>query len=318
MNSYNSYKPIISISRRTDVPAFYSPWLKQRLREGWVEYLHPYSRRYFRLGLKPEDVSALVFWSKDYGPFFDVLPLLKSKLYSFYCHFTITGLPSDLEPKVPPLNTSLNSFKKLASETSPGRIQWRYDPIIISQELSFKHHLERFDFIATRLSGYTKRCIVSFVNRYKKIEGRLEGKGINVINPTLKEKIELLKELKKIGIRHNIDMYSCCDDAMLASGIKKARCIDPEILSDHCGVNTSPMAFSPTRKECGCLKSFDIGFYDTCAHECLYCYANSNIDRVRKNYKRHNPSAGSLIEVEDKYRTQKKQTPNLQRELFSA
>lgn len=277
------------------MPAFYGPWLKQRLKEGWVEYIHPYSRRLFLLSLAPEDVSALVFWSKNYGPFLDILPLLKDAPFPFYCHYTITGLPSEIEPNVPSLETSLDLFKRLASETSPGWIQWRYDPIIISSALPLDHHIERFDFIASRLSGYTRRCIVSFVNRYKKIEERMKKSGINMTTPSLEEKIRLLRELRKIGTGKNIDLYSCCDNSMLVSGIKKARCIDPEILSNDCGVDVSGIKYSPTRKECGCLKSFDIGFYDTCPHECLYCYANSDIAQVRKNRDRHDPDSHSLL-----------------------
>lgn len=309
-------RPIISISRRTDIPAFYAPWLKRRLEEGWVEYVHPYSRKRFQVSLKAAHVAALVFWSKNFGPFFQVLPLLKAHSIPFYCLYTITGLPSALEGKVPPLEASLSSFRKLAEETSPDRIQWRYDPIILSPALTVDYHRKRFDSIASQLSGFTRRCIVSFVNRYKKIQGRLEKSGFRLMDPPVEEKFFLLRELMKIGKRYEIDLYYCCDEGMLASGIKKARCVDPEILSKHCGVDISRMVFSPTRKDCGCLKSLDIGFYDTCPHGCVYCYANSRVNLVEKNWARHDPASSSLLVCEEDDGWESRERKNGQMELF--
>lgn len=292
-------KPVISISRRTDIPAFYSPWLKRRLEQEWVEYLHPYSRKVFRLPLGVGEISALVFWSKNFRPFLDILPFLKDRAYPFYCLYTITGLPSTLESKVPPLSVSVETFKKLSLETSPGRVQWRYDPIVFSPCLSFDYHVEKFQWIASRLSGYTRRCIVSFMNRYRKLERRFGGAGVEIRDPSWEEKMGLLRSFVEIGSGYGMELSYCCDDAMSAGGIKKARCVDPAALSMDCGVDVSRMAFSPSRKDCGCLKSFDIGFYDTCPHGCLYCYANSRQEKVEKNWSGHDPEAGALIDAGD-------------------
>jgi hypothetical protein len=34
---------IISVSRRTDIPAFYAPWFLNRLREGFAGYVNPFA-----------------------------------------------------------------------------------------------------------------------------------------------------------------------------------------------------------------------------------------------------------------------------------
>lgn len=243
-----------------------------------------------------DKISALVFWSKNFGPFLDILPFLKDRAYPFYCLYTITGLPPALERKVPPLSASVETFKKLSMNISPGRVQWHYDPIVFSPSLTLDCHLERFQWIASRLSGYTSRCIVSFMNRYRKLERRLEGAGVEIIEPSWEEKMELLRNFVEIGRGHGVELFYCCDDTMSASGIKKARCVDPGILSSECGVDISRMVFSPSRKDCGCLKSFDIGSYDTCPHGCLYCYANSRQEMVEKNWSGHDPEGGALID----------------------
>jgi hypothetical protein len=41
------------------------------------------------------------------------------------------------------------------------------------------------------------------------------------------------------------------------------------------------------REFCGCMKSKDIGEYDTCPHLCEYCYANTSKDTAVRNYKQH-------------------------------
>jgi len=60
---------IISASRRTDIPAFYSKWFMNRVREGWCHVPNPFNKKQITLvSLRPEEVEAVVFWTRNPRP----------------------------------------------------------------------------------------------------------------------------------------------------------------------------------------------------------------------------------------------------------
>ena len=59
--------PIISCSRRTDIPAFLMDWIMEKIREGFVDVVNPFNNKQVsRVSLSPEHVKCIVWWSKDY------------------------------------------------------------------------------------------------------------------------------------------------------------------------------------------------------------------------------------------------------------
>ena len=123
--------PVISASRRTDIPGFYSEWFVNRLRAGFVYVQQPYSGRMSRVSLLPGDVSALVFWSKNYGPLLGRLEDVEKTTRNLFFHFTITG-NHELEFHVPDPKEAIRDYIHIARRYSPDHIIWRYDPVCIT------------------------------------------------------------------------------------------------------------------------------------------------------------------------------------------
>ena len=292
---------IISISRRTDIPAFYGEWFINRIRNGEAKYLHPFTRKYLSISLKPKDIAAIVFWTKNAKPFVKYLDEL-DKNYKFYFNYTITGLPNIFEGNLMKTDIAeiISNFQYLANRYSPEHIVWRYDPIILSNITTKEYHLRKFEILAKELKGYTKYCIISYVDLYarvKKYFTKLEEKNIIFYRPSLKERKELAEQLFDIANAYNISLLSCCESDLLSEKIKAASCIDGELLYKLFPEKMRENKLfkkGATRKGCNCTLSKDIGKYDTCPNGCMYCYANSNKEKALAYYKQHNVNSESM------------------------
>ncbi len=266
---------IISASRRTDIPAFYMPWFMHRLRAGTVSYPNPFGGQNHTLSLRPEDVHSIVFWSKFYGPFLCHVDELQAQGYAFYAHYTITGAPPCLEPNVPHWEQAVQVFRTLAARTSPRHVQWRFDPILLTDDLDAAFYLDRFRQIAAALEGATTRCYFSFATFYTKVTRRLEKAGIRFIDPPLEARQALVETLAAAASNHGMTLYSCCQADLLSARVRPAHCVDADLLAELFPDRPLTRTARPTREQCGCFASRDIGMYDTCPFGCLYCYANT-------------------------------------------
>jgi len=287
---------IISASRRTDIPAFYGEWFMNRIAEGFAGYVNPFNNKKYTVSLKKEDTASIVLWSKNFTPFIERTFLLKDEGYSLFFNYTITGLPGIFEPEAPDTDESLESIRLLSSRFSPEHINWRYDPVMVSDITGTDYHLNKFESLCRSLSGYIKRCYISFPTNYGKVERSFknftERTGISLISPDINERIALAEQISAIAEKYGIKVYSCCGDYLTSGKIAKGRCIDGEIISSISGKDLSKLKARPTRKECGCTESTDIGIYDSCPHGCIYCYANSNAAKASAYYKRYISDAG--------------------------
>ncbi len=288
---------IISVSRRTDVPAFYGDWFMRRIQEGFAGVVAPYGAKRYLVSLAPQDVDCFVFWSKDFTPFVPHLDTLDRLGYRFYFNYTLTALPGVFETDVDKTE-ALETLQYLGERYSPRHINWRFDPIILSNITDADFYLDNFERLAAQLAGRVERCYFSFVTEYEKVKRNLfplrAGQDIHLLPARPQEKIALAERLAAIADRYGIQMYSCCGDYLLGPRIHKGHCIDGALIEQLFFPQGFAHQAKPTRKECGCTESIDIGAYDTCPHGCLYCYANANKFMADSAFRRHDPDSAFL------------------------
>jgi len=284
---------IISASRRTDVPAFYSQWFLNRLKQGYVMVRNPMNPQLVsKVPLNPNLIDCIVFWTKNPRDMMKKLDQLKG--YNYYFLFTITSYGRDLERRLPKKEEIIDTFIELSQRIGKERVIWRYDPILISHTLDKNYHQLHFDYIANKLHSHTDRCIISFLDMYKKCERNLTGFNIKKLDSD--EMFHLAKMLNRIARKNHIEMVTCAEEIDLSPiGIGHGKCIDDDLISRICGYQLEVKKDSHQRKACYCVESIDIGAYNTCNHICLYCYANSDARIVKQNIALHNPESPLLF-----------------------
>lgn len=292
---------IISASRRTDIPAFYSDWFFKRVQEGFALVRNPMNpHQVSKVSLEREAVDCIVFWTKNPGNMLPKLSLLDG--YPYYFQFTLNSYDQKLEPGVPRKSQVIDTFKRLSDKLGQERVIWRYDPIILNESLDVSHHEKYFEILAGKLYGYTTKCILSFVDYYKKDDKSFKANGIVELSDAKKR--ELAYKFAAIAGKYGLMLETCAEGIDLSDmGIGHARCVDPALIEKLTGVKIKSEKDRNQRKPCGCISSADIGTYNTCGHGCIYCYANHSADSVKRscaNYDVDSPILCSRLTEEDR------------------
>jgi hypothetical protein len=276
---------IVSVSRRSDIPAFHSAWFMEHLHRGEIAVRNPFRPSQAKVvSLKKQDVDAFVFWSRDPRPLLPYLPEIERLGYHYYFLITVTGYPRQLEPATPRIEEAVIFFEKLAERIGRRRLVWRYDPIIFAAGTAFDFHDDNFSKLAGLLSPFTFRVIVSFFDPYPKVLRCLRKAGIDCEKTagSPEQQADLLARFAAVAARSGLEIQSCAEAALgvrarplvgLGAGVHPGKCIDEELLNGLFGLNLTYGKDSAQRKLCLCQQSVDIGSYGTCRHGCLYCYA---------------------------------------------
>ena len=284
---------IIQTGMRTDIPAFYSQWLQNRIKEGYVLVRNPYQpNQVTRYSLSPEVVDLIAFCTKNPAPMLSHLDILKP--YGQYWFVTITPYGKDIEPNVPDTETVMENFKRLSDKVGVDSIGWRYDPILVDGNHSVEWHISRFEHMTRNLSGYTKTCVISFIDIYKKVEQNF---------PTARavsweDRLALGKNFVQIAKAHGMTIRPCAEREELAPyGADCSGCMTVQTFETalHANLKVPNRKTNQRNGQCACLLGVDIGTYDTCGHLCKYCYANANTALVKLNMRRHDPQSPFLI-----------------------
>lgn len=282
---------ILNTGSRTDIPAYYSDWFFNRIREGFVLVRNPYyPLQITKYLLNPEVIDAIVFCTKNPAPMLERLSLLSA--YDMFWFVTITPYGKEMEPYVPPKEQVIASFQQLSELIGSGRMSWRYDPVFMTDKYSLSYHIEAFQKMAEALSGYTGQCVVSFIDLYEKTKRNFPG----VQSVTKKEQEELIDAFSQIAKENAIQIHLCCENIELVrENVDADGCLSKSVLEKALDCKLDVPKKKAARNECACLLGADIGAYNTCGHGCLYCYANYDRETVVKNRKLHNASSPLLI-----------------------
>lgn len=278
---------IISASRRTDIPAFYSEWFMNRLREKEVLVPNPYNRKKVsRISLGKDAVDCIAFWTKNPAPMLPYLQELDDMGYKYYFQVSITDYEEDIEENVPDMADVMATFILMSEKLGKDRMDWRFDPILLNKKYTIDYHIEKFEMMCRWLGRHTNRCILSFVDNYRD--------GV-YSEPSEKEMKMLAAAFSKIAKYYRLPLYTCSENIDLSEyGIKHGACIDKEKIQRLVGYKLNLERDNGQRKGCRCIQSIDIGTYDTCAHGCKYCYATKSRDAAKRRYKSHDPKLPML------------------------
>ncbi len=282
---------IINTGQRTDIPAFYSEWMANRLREGYVCVRNPYNpQQVSRYRLDPAVVDVIGFCTKNPAPMFPYMDLLKD--YGQYWYVTITPYGKDVEPNVPDKHQILEDFRQLSVLAGPSSVGWRYDPILINDKYTVEYHLKAFEQMAGELEGSTKTVVISFIDLYQKVR-----RNFPEAREVAHEDRRLLgKEIVRIAGAHGMTVRPCAEGTwMEAYGADCSGCMTVQMYESAIGKRLIVPPRKPNRDTCACYLACDIGAYDTCRHLCRYCYANSSPENVRTNSRLHDPKSPFLV-----------------------
>ena len=285
---------IISASRRTDIPTYYTEWFFNRLREGYVLVRNPMNARQIsRISLSPEAVDGIVFWTKNPVPMLSRLGELEP--YPYYFQFTLTAYGRDVEPNLPGKNGVLiPAFQELSRMAGRERVVWRYDPIFLSDRYTVEYHCRYFRVLAAKLGEYTEKCTASFLDFYRSTARNM--RSLRIREMTAAQQREMMGRFSEIAGEYGLYIDTCSEAISLEDlGISHASCVDRERLERIGGYRLKAGRDRNQRKECGCAASVDIGAYDTCGNGCLYCYATDSPPRAAERVRAHRPDSPILF-----------------------
>lgn len=284
---------IVSVSRRTDIPAFYSEWFYNRIADGEVLIRNPFNRKQIsRVQLSRDSVDCFVFWTKNPEPMMSKLKLLNG--YNYYFQFTLTSYRKDIEANLPAKRDVVEIFRRLVSSIGKERVIWRYDPILINNYYTKEYHYECFEALAAKLHGYTDKCVISFIDNYKETKRNMDKLCLKEVMD--RDMLEIAGRLVQIAAKYSISIESCAEKIDLSSaGVSHGQCIDGKLITAITGKNFLNAKKDNIREACNCIKSVDIGEYNSCLHGCAYCYASYNSAVIHRNYASHNKNSKLLL-----------------------
>jgi DNA repair photolyase len=279
---------IISASRSTDIPAFYSDWFFDRLKDGYLIWINPFNNQSRYVSF--EKTRLIVFWTKNAKPIIPYLTVLDNLGINYYFQFTLNNYDDELiEPNVPSIKERIDTFKMLSTQIGADKVIWRFDPLlIIKDKINIDTLLRKINFVGDEIHEYTKKLVFSFadIENYRNVKANMIKLKIDYIDFDENLMTEIAYRISKLNEKWHLDLATCGEKVDLSPyNISHNKCIDDGLIRKIFSNDKELMKFLETynplkdkgqRSSCGCILSKDIGKYNTCKHSCIYCYANKS------------------------------------------
>lgn len=222
---------IISASRATDIAGFFGDWFVDKWQKGECKWKNPFNGKFYTISLKK--ARAVVFWSKYPQNFFKHLDFIKENIPIFYFQYTLNDYDKNIEQNLPNLNKRVECFKNLSEQICKDRIIWRFDPLILSDEISLQNLLEKIEFIGDELKNHTEKFVFSFLDIYGKTGRNMHKAGIKYIEWNVESMNEFAQKLSDLKSKKgwNFTISTCAEKIDLDKyGITHNKCIDDDLI----------------------------------------------------------------------------------------
>ena len=225
---------IISASRSTDIPAFYADWFFRRLEKGYSVWKNPFNGKLSYVSY--EKTRFIVFWSKNPRPLLDYIHILEERNIKCYIQYTLNDYDNEKLEKVPSLEKRIETFKLLVNRLGNGAVVWRFDPLILTDNISIEDLLAKVQYIGDQLKGYTEKLVFSYADiaLYKKVEANLKKSKIPYHEWTESQMEIFAQKLSKMNVERkwNYSLATCGEKIDIKKyGIEHNRCIDGDLIT---------------------------------------------------------------------------------------
>lgn len=223
---------IVSASRSTDIPAFYSDWFFHRLKVGYSAWTNPFNgvKSYVAYG----DTKFIVFWSKNPEPLLSHLDELQNRNIGCYIQYTLNDYEKEgLERGVPALTKRIDTFKRLVGKLGKGRVIWRFDPLILTNKIGLDELLRKVENIGDRLQGYTEKLVFSYADiaLYKKVKANLDKNHVCYQEWTIAQMDDFAQRLSELNHKWNYQLATCGEKIDIEKyGIQHNHCVDDNLM----------------------------------------------------------------------------------------
>jgi len=223
---------IVSASRSTDIPAFYADWFFNRLEKGYSAWYNPFNN--VKSYVSYDNTRFIVFWSKNPEKLIPYLDRLKERNIGCYIQYTLNDYVNEgLEKNVPTVEKRIDTFKRLVDKLGYNGVIWRFDPLILTDNIDQNKLLDKIYNIGNQLKGYTEKLVFSFadIEKYPKVVNNLKADNIKYKEWTLPEMMSFGEQLVKLNLSSgwNYELATCGEAAKIP-GILHNKCVDDNLI----------------------------------------------------------------------------------------